>query len=100
MIQPFLNSPLGAICLLILGSSALINIYAHWIEDGLIGRLLYMALALSSFAGLLSYSDQTMPVHIIHTIVVIFTLLSVRNVCVRTTRYAKYRKLIHAKKHQ
>lgn len=98
MIQPFLNSPLGAICLLVLGSSALINIYAHWIEDGLVGRLLYMALSLSSFAGLLSYTDQTMPAHIIHTVVVIFTLLSVRNVCVRTSRYVKYRKITHVKK--
>lgn len=100
MIQPFLNSPLGAICLLLLGSTALLNIYAHWIEDGLVGRLLYMALALSSFAGLLSYSDRTMPVHITHIIVVLFALLSVRNICVRTSRYVKYRKLIHAKKHQ
>lgn len=97
MIQPFLNSPLGAVCMLVLGSASLINIYAHWIDDGLVGRLLYMGLALTCFSGLLTFTDPTVPVHILHTIVIIFTLLCVRNVCVRTSRFVKLKKVEHAK---
>lgn len=40
----FLNTPLGILCLVVLGVASLVNIYAHWIEDGLVGRLLYMAM--------------------------------------------------------
>uniref|UniRef100_A0AB39C508 Uncharacterized protein n=1 Tax=Salmonella phage vB_SE130_2P TaxID=3236707 RepID=A0AB39C508_9VIRU len=38
-----LNSSIGIICLVAIIITSLINIYAHWIEDGLFGRLLYMA---------------------------------------------------------
>ncbi len=36
-----LDSPIGVICLAAIIVTSLINIYAHWIEDGLFGRLLY-----------------------------------------------------------
>lgn len=99
MPQYFLNSPLGITCLVIISVTSLFNIYAHWLEDGLIGRLLYMATALTCVAGLVRYIDATIPEHIANTLIVLFAVKGVRNVCVRSARYFKYRKAIHAKKH-
>lgn len=93
----FLNSPPGVLCLIVLGVVSLINIYAHWIEDGLFGRLLYMAMVLTCIAGLIRFTDSSVPQHIASTILVLFALMSVRNLCVKSVRYFKYRRTIHAK---
>ncbi len=47
-----LDSPIGVICLAAIIVTSLINIYAHWIEDGLFGRLLYMASVVTAAGGL------------------------------------------------
>ena len=96
----FINSPLGVVCLLVILVTALINIYAHWIEDGLVGRMLYMALAFTSVAGLIRYTSASIPEHLASTLVVIYSLMAVRNITVRSTRYFKYRRNIHAKNNQ
>lgn len=96
----FINSPLGVVCLLIILVTALVNIYAHWIEDGLVGRMLYMALAFTSVAGLIRYASASIPEHLTSTIVVIFCLLGVRSLAVKSARYVKYRRTIHAKNNQ
>ncbi|ENW7558965.1 hypothetical protein ACFL9L_004351 [Salmonella enterica] len=88
----FLNTPPGVICLVVLGVVSLINIYAHWIEDGLVGRLLYMALALTCAVGLLRYTIASDPEHLTPTIVVIFCLLGIRSLAVKSMRYFKYRR--------
>lgn len=88
----FLNTPLGVICLVVLGLVSLINIYAHWIEDGLVGRLLYMALALTCAAGLLRWTDSYATTAVGVSLIVIFALLSVRNAIVKSVRYFKHRR--------
>lgn len=95
----FLNSPLGLMCLVVLGVVSLINIYANWIEDGLFGRLLYMATVITCAAGVIRYTDNTVPYHIATTLIFLFMLKSVRNISVKSVRYFKYRRTIHAKKH-
>lgn len=96
----FLNSPVGVACLIIIGLVSLINIYAHWVEDGLFGRLLYMATVITCVAGVVRYTDNTVPYHIATTLIFLFMLKSVRNISVKSVRYFKYRRTIHAKKHQ
>ena len=96
----FLNSPPGVLCLIVLGVVSLINIYAHWIEDGLFGRLLYMATALTCVAGLIKFTNSTVPEHLAATLIVLQTALGVRDVCHRFILRLKYRRNFHAKKHQ
>ncbi len=96
----FLNTPLGVLCLVVLGLVSLINIYAHWIEDGLVGRLLYMALALTCAAGLLRWADSYTTTAVGVSLIVIFALLSVRNAIVKSVRYFKHRRKYDAKKYQ
>lgn len=96
----FLNSPVGVACLIIIGLVSLINIYAHWVEDGLFGRLLYMATVITCTAGVVRYTDNTVPYHIATTLIFLFMLKSVRNISVKSVRYFKYRRTIHAKHKQ
>jgi hypothetical protein len=96
----FINSPVGVVCLLVILVTALVNIYAHWIEDGLVGRMLYMALAFTSVAGLIRYTSASIPEHLTSTIVVLYSLLGIRSLAVKSTRYIKYRRTIHAKNNQ
>lgn len=97
----FLNSPVGVLCLTIMAAISLINIYAHWIEDGFVGRLLYMATVLTCVAGLAKFTNSTVPEHLAATLIVLQTALGVRDVCHRFTLRLKYRRTIHAKsKHQ
>ena len=96
----FLNSPVGVLCLVIMAAISLINIYAHWIEDGFVGRLLYMATVLTCVAGLAKFTNSTVPEHLAATLIVLQTALGVRDVCHRFTLRLKYRRTIHAKKHQ
>lgn len=95
-----LNSPLGAFCLIVISVTSLINIYAHWIEDGLLGRLLYMAAVFTAGAGLVHYLSGPIPTFIFPTLIILFTLKSVRNVSVKSFLAFKYRRTINAKKHQ
>lgn len=95
----FLNTPVGVICLIVIGVTSLINIYAHWVDDGLLGRLLYMSTAVTCAAGLVKYANSDVPYHIATTLLVLFTVKTVRNLSVRSARYIKYRKQINAKKH-
>lgn len=95
----FLNSPIGVACLLVIGATSLFNIYAHWVDDGLFGRLLYMATAITCAAGLVRYVDSTIPYHIATTLIFLFMLKSVRNACVRSVRFYRYRKTYVKSKH-
>lgn len=96
----FLNSPVGVLCLVIMTVVSLINIYSHWIEDGFVGRLLYMATVLTCVAGLAKFTNSTVPEHLAATLIVLQTALGVRDVCHRFVLRLKYRRTIHAKKHQ
>lgn len=93
----FLNSPVGVLCLVIMTVVSLINIYSHWIEDGFVGRLLYMATALTCVASLAKFTNSTMPEHLAATLIVLQTALGVRDVCHRFALRLKYRRTIHAK---
>lgn len=96
----FLNSPVGVLCLVIMTVVSLINIYSHWIEDGFVGRLLYMATVITCVAGLAKFTNSTVPEHLAATLIVLQTALGVRDVCHRFVLRLKYRRTIHAKKHQ
>ena len=96
----FLNSPVGVLCLVIMTVVSLINIYSHWIEDGFVGRLLYMATVLTCVAGLAKFTNSTMPEHLAATLIVLQTALGVRDVCHRFVLRLKYRRTIHAKHKQ
>ena len=96
----FLNSPVGVLCLVIITVVSLINIYSRWIEDGFVGRLLYMATVLTCVAGLANFTNSSVPEHLAATLIVLQTALGVRDVCHRFVLRLKYRRTIHAKKHQ
>jgi hypothetical protein len=96
----FLNSPVVVLCLVTMTVVSLINIYAHWIEDGFVGRLLYMVTALTCVAGLAKFTNSSVPEHLAATLIVLQTALGVRDVCHRFVLRLKYRRTIHAKKHQ
>lgn len=93
----FLNSPVGVLCLVIMTVVSLINIYSHWIEDGFVGRLLYMATVLTCVAGLAKFTNSSVPEHLAATLIVLQTALGVRDVCHRFVLRLKYRRTIHAK---
>ncbi|YP_008239772.1 holin [Salmonella phage Jersey] len=94
------DSQICAICMAIVIITSLINIYARWIEDGLFGRLLYMASVLTAGGGLAHLFTGGIPPFIITTLVVIFALKSVRHICVKGARYYKYRRMYVKPKHQ
>ena len=96
----FLNSPVGVMCLVIMTVVSLINIYSHWIEDGFVGRLLYMATVLTCVAGMAKFTNSTVPEHLAATLIVLQTALGVRDVCHRFVLRLKYRRTIHAKHKQ
>ena len=96
----FLNSPVGVLCLVIMTVVSLINIYSHWIEDGFVGRLLYMATVLTCVAGLAKFTNSTVPEHLVTTLIVLQTALGVRDVCHRFVLRLKYRRNFHAKHKQ
>ena len=93
----FLNSPVGVMCLVIMTVVSLINIYSHWIQDGFVGRLLYMATALTCVASLTKFTNSTVPEHLAATLIVLQTALGVRDVCHRFVLRLKYRRTIHVK---
>lgn len=89
---------LSAFCLTIISATALFNIYAHWIDDGLIGRLVYMGLFITCGAGLIHiYDSGGAPKFIWSTLLVLVTLSYLRAVCVKSLRYFRYWRLAHAK---
>lgn len=96
----FLNSPVGVLCLVIMTVVSLINIYSHWIEDGFVGRLLYMATVITCVAGLAKFTNSTVPEHLAAALIVLQTALGVRDVCHRFVLRLKYRRTIHAKHKQ
>ena len=96
----FLNSPVGVMCLVIMTVVSLINIYSHWIQDGFVGRLLYMATVLTCVAGLAKFTNSSVPEHLAATLIVLQTALGVRDVCHRFVLRLKYRRNFHAKKYQ
>lgn len=92
---------LSLICLLVIASSCLINIYAHWIEDGLIGRIIYMGVFFTCSAALIHlYQEGSVPQFIWATLLVMVTMLFVRSVGVKSVRYLKYWRRIHVKNDQ
>lgn len=95
----FLNSPVGVACLLVIGATSLFNIYAYWVDDGLFGRLLHMAIVLTCVAGVIRYADSYTPQHIASTLIVLFTAMGARNLCVRAVRLYRYRKIYAKSKH-
>ena len=92
----FLNSPVGVLCLVIMTVVSLINIYSHWIQDGFVGRLLYMATALTCVASLAKFTNGTVPEHLAATLIVLQKALGVRELCHRFVLRLKYSRTINA----
>lgn len=88
------------LCLIVIAVTSLINIYAHWIEDGLIGRVLYMGCVITSVAGVWHVFSGTVPALIWQTLLALIALKSIRHLCAKYARMLKYRRTIHAKHKQ
>lgn len=85
------------IFLLVMCGTSCINIYAHWVEDGLVGRLLYMAVAVSCLAGVVHlWQGEPLPPYISNTLLALIAVKSVRHLC---AKYIRYRKYLHVAKH-
>lgn len=82
--------------------TSLVNVYGHWIEDGFIGRLLYMSTAFTCLCGLIRfvYIGAVLPESVTPVLLFLFAALSMRNVCARSARHIKHRKTIRHAKHQ
>lgn len=101
MITDFVGTAAGAVCLVVICAASLLNVYAHWIDDGFVGRILYMSVAFTSMCGIIRFvsSGGFLPENVTPVLITLFACLTVRNFCVRSVRYVRYRKQ-HAKKHQ
>lgn len=86
---PFLSTVIGMVCLTALIIVSLINIYAHWVEDGLFGRALHMATVVTCIAGLVKFADDLLPGTVGRTLIVLFTLTMLRNLVVKLMRHQK-----------
>lgn len=86
--------------LLIVAAASLVNIYSNRIDDGLVGRLLYMGLVVTSMAGLTKLAAGESIEMIGPVLLIQFAALSVRDVCVRVIRRARNRKRYDDPKHQ
>lgn len=95
-----MHEPILALGLVIIAITALINIYSYRIDDGLIGRLLYMGLVVTCIAGLVKLSNGSHLEIICPVLLVQFAALSVRDVCVRVIRRARNRKRFDDTQHQ
>lgn len=92
---------LATFCLLILAATSLFNIYAHWIDDGLLGRVVFMGMFFTCGAGLIHiYHHGSAPMFVWSTLLVLVTLSYLRGSCVKSIRYYRYGRVVHAKKHQ
>lgn len=88
------------LCFIVIAITSLINIYAYWIEDGLLGRVLYMGCVITSAAGLVHSFRGDIPPFIWQTLLALIAVKSIRHLCAKYALVLKYRKTIHAKKHQ
>lgn len=77
--------------LVMLGVSSLVNIYAEWIEDGLVGRIIYMITAIVCLSGILAVESHGPQTNILVTVALLCGLKSVRNATVATYNHLKYK---------
>ena len=77
------------ISLVMLCVSSLVNIYAEWIEDGLIGRIIYMVTAIVCLSGILAVESHGPQTNILVTVALLCGLKSVRNASVATYYHLK-----------
>lgn len=75
-----IHSLAGALSLALILGAALFAIYSPRIKDGLIGRILYMTIAIVSMAGLMHIWDNTLPKHIITLLLSCVAILMLRDV--------------------
>lgn len=90
ILTPF-DMALVAAALFIIMGVALFNVYSPFIDDGWLGRLLYMASAGTCAVGLLNLEDEHVLATVVFTQLFIFALRQIRNVVLRSWRYFKYR---------
>lgn len=88
----FIETPLGIICLLLIGGVALFNIYHPAVEDGLFGRLLYMGTAMTCFVALFHFESITAAKVVTPTLIIIFALRQLRNVVLRLRKWDSQRR--------
>lgn len=86
--------------LVVVAAASLVNIYSDRIDDGLLGRLLYMGIVVTCLAGLVKLANGNSLALICPVLLTQFAALSVRDVCVRTLRHARQRRRHDDPKHQ
>lgn len=74
------TSILGAVALVIIFLSALFGIYSPRVRDGVLGRLLYMAIAVVCLGGIIHIVQDTVPKHVLTTLLLCVAGLMVRDV--------------------
>lgn len=95
-----MDAPILASGLVVVAAASLVNIYSNRIDDGIIGRLLYMGLVVTCLAGLMKLFHGASLELIGNALLVQFAALSVRDVCVRVIRHARRRRHDDHPKHQ
>lgn len=84
--------------LVALGVSSLVNIYADWINDGLVGRIIYMITAIVCLSGILAVGYHGIQPHLLVTVALLCALKSIRNATVATYNHFNYKDRRNAKR--
>lgn len=74
----FWLTPMGIFALVAIFATSLINIYAHFIDDSFLDRIVFSALALVSLAALLHVVQGEVPQHVGVAVIV---LMAVKQIC-------------------
>lgn len=70
---------LGYFFFLALVLASLYNVYSRRVDDGLFGRVLYLATAFTGIAGLMSVYNGHVTPALLHTVLWLFLLRAIRN---------------------
>jgi hypothetical protein len=87
-----MDTPILALGLVVVAAASLVNIYSAHIDDGFVGRLLYMGLVVTCLAGLTKLFTGASLDLICPALLLQFAALSVRDVCARVLRHARQRR--------
>ena len=79
------------ISLVMLCVSSLVNIYAEWIEDGLVGRIIYMSTAIVCISGLVAVEVHGVQPKLLVTIALLCAVKSIRNATMATYYHLKFK---------
>lgn len=83
----FWLTPLGVFALVAILVTSLINIYARFIDDSLLDRLIFSAMALVTLAALLHVIQGEVPQRVGASIIVLMAVRQIVSVCGKAYRW-------------